>query len=267
MARHRQLEGASSVEEGAQAQLVEHLLVECLGEREMERRRIRSGNAYHFQRDERDVMFVSLVAAAGEGRRIGAMTKEADRQRMNVAASRARDQMWCIRSLSPDELHPDDVRARFIRHCQSPKRLDEAMGSLADRCDSDFEREVLSHLLARGFRVNVQHRVGRFRIDLVVEDEGRRLAVELDGDAFHGPERWRDDRNRQSILERLGWRFYRIRGSAYYREPDAALAGLWERLESAGIRPATDDPPPGVLVPHRHLHLAKRPGTAVPTMR
>jgi very-short-patch-repair endonuclease len=232
----------------AQAQLIQGKLIDRLGEQEVERRRIRCGNAYHFQGDERHIMFISLVVAAGEGRRVGALTKEADRQRINVAASRAQDQLWCVRSISAEELHPDDVRGRLIRYCQNPARVDDAAGGVEDRFDSDFERDVYRHLIARGYRVKVQHRVGRFRIDLVVQGQRGRLAVELDGDAYHGPDRWEADRNRQAILERLGWTFHRIRGSAYYRHPDAALASLWDRLESLGIRPAgePDPPPPAV---------------------
>ena len=228
----------------AQAQLIQGKLINRLGEQEVERRQIRCGNAYHFQGDERHIMFVSLVVAAGEGRRLGALTKEADRQRINVAASRAQDQMWCIRSISADELHPDDVRGRFIRYCQNPAQVDEAVGEVEDRFDSDFERDVYRHLIARGYQVKVQHRVGRFRIDLVVQGKRGRLAVELDGDAYHGPDRWEADRNRQAILERLGWTFHRIRGSAYYRHTDAALASLWDRLESLGIRPVGEPDPP-----------------------
>jgi very-short-patch-repair endonuclease len=87
--------------------------------------------------------------------------------------------------------------------------------------------------------------VGRYRIDQVIEGAGagrRRLALELDGDAYHGPDRFEADRNRQAILERLGWTFHRIRGSAYYRDPDEALGSLWERLEALGIRPADEEP-------------------------
>ena len=242
--------GVISLLGDAQAQLIQGMLIDRLGEQEVERRRIRCGNAYHFQGDERHVMFLSLVVAAGEGRRIGAMTKEADRQRINVAASRAQDQMWCVRSISPDELHPDDVRGRFIRYCQNPARVDDATGEVEDHFDSDFERDVYRHLVMRGYRVKVQHRVGRFRIDLVIEGRRARLAVELDGDAYHGPDRWEADRNRQAILERLGWTFHRIRGSAYYRDPDAALAGLWDRLDTLGILPA--DEPDSVPAPgHR----------------
>ena len=221
-----------------QAELIERKLIARVGEKEMERRRIRCGNAYHFQGDERSVMFLSLIVAADEGRRIGAMTKESDRQRLNVAASRAQDQLWCVRSVSLDELHPDDVRSQLIRYCQNPERVDRASAEAS--FDSDFERDVFRHITSRGYRVRTQYRVGRYRIDLVVEGVGGRLAIELDGDAYHGPERWESDRQRQTILERLGWTFYRIRGSAYYRDPDAALTGLWDRLESLGIRPASD---------------------------
>lgn len=229
--------GVISMLADAQAELIERRLIERLGEKEVERRQIRCGNAYHFQGDERDVMFVSLVVAAGEGRRIGAMTREPDRQRMNVAASRARDQLWCVRSVALEDLHPDDVRNQFIRHCQNPALAGQAEAEAT--FDSDFERDVFRRITARGYRVKTQHRVGRFRIDLVVEGHRGRLAVELDGDAYHGPDRWEADRQRQAILERLGWTFHRIRGSAFYRDPDAALSGLWDHLEALGIQPAS----------------------------
>jgi very-short-patch-repair endonuclease len=229
--------GVISLLGDAQAALIEGRLVSRLGEKEMERREIRCGNAYHFQGDERDVMFLSMVVAAGEGRRIGALTKEADRQRVNVAASRARDQMWCVRSVALDELHPDDVRGLLIRHCQSPSRVSASVDAAAASFDSDFERDVYRQIVARGYRVKTQYKVGRYRIDQVISGDRARLAVELDGDAYHGPDRFEADRNRQAILERLGWTFHRIRGSAYYRNPEEALSSLWEHLEALGIRP------------------------------
>jgi hypothetical protein len=42
---------------------------------------------------------------------------------------------------------------------------------------------------------------------------------------------------RQTILERLGWRFIRIRGSEYYRNPDAAMKRVLEELTVFGIEP------------------------------
>src|SRR6202042_753005 len=106
---------------------------------------------------------------------------------------------------------------------------------------------VFGKIVARGYLVKTQYRVGRYRIDLVVEGQRSRLALELDGDAYHGPDRAESDQQRQAILERLGWTFHRIRGSAYYRDPDAALSGLWDHLENLGIQPAIAGDLPGVV--------------------
>lgn len=46
-----------------------------------------------------------------------------------------------------------------------------------------------------------QFRIGGYRIDFVLPaPDGRRLAVECDGDAYHGPDEWAGDMRRQAIL-------------------------------------------------------------------
>ena len=58
-----------------QARYVERLLLERIGPDEMLRRRIKCGDAYAFQGDERDVMFLSMVAApTDKGNRLPALT-------------------------------------------------------------------------------------------------------------------------------------------------------------------------------------------------
>jgi very-short-patch-repair endonuclease len=91
-------------------------------------------------------------------------------------------------------------------------------------------------ITARGYRkLSVQHPVGQYRIGIVVEGPHSRLAVACDGDRWQGPDVWHEDRARQQVLERAGWTFERIRCSAFYRNPDAALAPLWQRLDGLGI--------------------------------
>ena len=46
----------------AQARVIEDFLLEHLGVEEIERRRLVCGNSYSFQGDERDIMFLSMVA-------------------------------------------------------------------------------------------------------------------------------------------------------------------------------------------------------------
>ena len=49
-------------------------------------------------------------------------------------------------------------------------------------------------------------KVGEYRIDMVVEGHNdTRLAIECDGDRYHGADRWEADIHRQRILERVGW--------------------------------------------------------------
>ncbi len=91
--------------------------------------------------------------------------------------------------------------------------MNETSKTLLEQCDSDFEREVLKRLLELGYRVTPQVKVGPFSIDMVVEgDADRRLAIELDGDKYHTPERWagrfgssaRNGTRRLEILALLG---------------------------------------------------------------
>jgi len=46
---------------------------------------------------------------------------------------------------------------------------------------------------------------------------------------------------RQALLERLGWTFARIRGSAFYRDADAAMQPVFARLQEIGIVPIAAD--------------------------
>jgi very-short-patch-repair endonuclease len=95
----------------------------------------------------------------------------------------------------------------------------------------------MKRLLAAGYRVSPQWRVGAFRIDLVVEGEGRRLAIECDGDRYHPLEKLSEDMDRQSVLERMGWIFTRIRGTEFFRNPERAMKAVFEKLQSLEIFP------------------------------
>jgi very-short-patch-repair endonuclease len=216
-------------------------LREAIGEDEIQARRLRVGDAYTFQGDERDVVLVSMVVSANDGR-LAAFTKREYHRRINVAASRARDQLWIYHSVQPGSLLPDDARRLLLTYAQNVTVAAVAFDDLEARCDSDFERAVLRALLARGFRPVPQFRIGGYRIDFVLSaPDGRRLAIECDGDAYHGPEQWQSDIRRQAVLERVGnCIFVRIRGSIFAREPEAALRPVWQRIGELAIAPVPD---------------------------
>ncbi|MEH0823175.1 MULTISPECIES: AAA domain-containing protein [unclassified Micromonospora] len=211
-------------------------LREEIGEEEMERRRLRVGDSYTFQGDERDIVLVSMVVEPHSGS-VSPFTKRDHHRRVNVAASRARDQLWVFHSVQPTDLREDDARGLLLTYCQNANAVEEAYDDLERRCESDFEREVLRRILRRGYRPLAQFRIGGYRIDFVLPaPDGRRLAIECDGDAYHGPDQWESDMRRQAVLERVGnCVFVRIRGSVFSRDPEAALEPLWQRIDELGI--------------------------------
>ncbi len=200
--------------------------------------RVLCGNAAQFQGDERDIVFISLVDTAERGM-LSRRDQELFKQRFNVAASRARDQMWIVHSLSPhNDLKADDLRRQLIEHAEDPARLMRALEEKDKRTQSNFEREVMKHLTAAGYRVTPHWRIGTFRIDLVVEGDGKRLAIECDGDRYQPLEKLPEDMDRQSVLERMGWIFTRIRSSEFLRNPTRAMKPVFEKLEVLEIPPA-----------------------------
>ena len=105
----------------AQSKLIWDKLYDRLGPEVMRQRRLRSGEPANFQGDERDVIIISTVVAvdpAMPSSRVAAMTGNAAMRRINVAASRARQQMWVVHSVDPGRFPDGDLRGALIRHCR-----------------------------------------------------------------------------------------------------------------------------------------------------
>jgi very-short-patch-repair endonuclease len=218
-----------------QAKFIYNLVVSRMDLTELERRKFACGDAYVFQGSERDIMFLSMVADAA---RHHALSGQIYEQRFNVAASRARDRMYLVRSVKLEELSLKDIRRTLVEHFSIPLDGGEEEKSLIDLCESGFERDVYSSLVDLGYRVTPQVKVGAYRIDLVVEGANdTRLAIECDGDEFHGPDRWPADMQRQRILERAGWVFWRCFASTWTLRKDEVLIELKARLSAMGIEP------------------------------
>jgi very-short-patch-repair endonuclease len=185
------------------------------------------------------VMFLSMVCAPNE---VGApLSRETFAQRFNVAASRARDRMYLVRSVEAHHLAEGDrLRRGLLAHFAAPFAGQAPEASDArEACESPLERDVYDWLVAHGYRVKPQVRVGTYRIDLVVEgDNDARLAIECDGDKYHGADKWTADVRRQRVLERAGWSFWRCFASTFVRRRDVALEDLANALAARGIQPS-----------------------------
>ena len=238
--------GVITLQGTGQARLLTTMIEDSFEQAEIERHELRVGVPADFQGDERDVVLLSMIVANPSVAR----TSRDDQRRYNVAASRAKDQMWLFVSLDPTRLKEDDLRNSLLRYMQSPPpALPVLTSDLAEvrpgvrhhPFDSLFEQRVFLRIRERGFLVLPQFPAGGRKIDLVVVGASGRLAVECDGTYWHSSqERQREDLRRERELVRVGWKFWRVRESSFNLDPDAALEPLWERLAELGIEPVDE---------------------------
>lgn len=232
-----------------QAKLIEHKLLDVVSPEDWAARELRCGDATAFQGSERDVMFLSMVKAPDADKRLSALTAAQYVQRFNVAASRAKDQMWVYHSMPREALtNAEDMRYQLLDYCYGvANRTSAGPGELPSAVpedvrvspfDSLFEQRVFNRVVDRGYTVMPQFEAMGYMIDLVITGAKGRLAIECDGDFWHGPDKYDDDMARQRELERCGWEFFRIRESMFYADMPGTLKALWDTLDELDIRTA-----------------------------
>lgn len=207
---------------------------------EWNQRQVVVGNAASFQGDERDVMFLSMVDDDESANR--SRTKLDLRRRYNVAASRAKDQLWVVNSLDytklkhGENLEDEDVRFGLLEYAENYQEHRARFLEAEVKAESPFEAEVAKYLLAKGYYIQQQYEAGPYRIDIVVSYENKQIAIECDGERFHsGAAKIEEDMERQCILQRIGWKFIRIRGGMYYRDKDGTMEDVIKKLTTYGI--------------------------------
>lgn len=248
---------------GAQVNRIRRLLVENFDPREIERRRIHCGIPAEFQGDERDVVILSLVDSAAPGLPLRKETDGADgmmKKRWNVAVSRARDQLWLVHSFDPAaQLKPDDLRRSLFDWADGVMSGTIGAAEPFDLPDPEFTGQVLRALRKRGYRVEAGHDAGAWRLDMVVRARGRAAAIECDGSGREDEDAIRRDMERQTVLERAGWKFVRVRSADWFRRPEKTLERVCEALAALGIAPELEDcaPQTDLLLAHVRANVER----------
>lgn len=210
-------------------------------------------NLESVQGDERDIIILSLTYGPTEpgGRTMsmnfGPLNKQGGERRLNVAVTRATTEVLVFSSFDSSMVDLSRTQATAVEHLKNYLEFAER-GPIAlaefstanygvDQFDSDFEQAVAMTLREKGWKVQTQVGVSKFRVDLGVvhpDKLGEYLAgIECDGATYHGSPSARDrDRVRQAILENLGWQIVRLWSTDYFQEPDYAMKKLHERLEA-----------------------------------
>lgn len=204
-------------------------------------------NLESVQGDERDLIYFSITfgkdAAGKLSMNFGPMNQAGGTRRLNVAVTRAKEEMHVFASLKPEQIDLSRTAAEGIRDLKhfleyaqrGVSALTEAVGAPGGFFDSPFEQAVAERLHAKGWVTHSQVGVSGFRIDLgVINPDAPGLylsAVECDGASYHSSATARDrDFLREQVLRGLGWEVIRIWSTDWWIDSESALKHVDEQL-------------------------------------
>jgi very-short-patch-repair endonuclease len=202
-------------------------------------------NLESVQGDERDIIVLSVGYGKDKNgnffNRFGPINGANGYRRLNVAVTRAKEKLICVSSFKSTEMKAVETSRgakmlqKYLEYAEhGVKTLDAgrlvAAGEEPEP-DSPFETEVKRTLEERGYEVKKQVGVSGFRIDLAIINPKTGtdyiLGVECDGASYHSSYSARvNDRLRQDILERLGWKIYRIWSQHWITHKEAIIDDL-----------------------------------------
>lgn len=190
------------------------------------------------QGDERDTIIFSVAYGKDEQDKLllnfGPINRVGGERRLNVAVTRAKYNVQLVSSMHYGDIdlsRTNSLGAKLLReYLDYAENGETAFGRTAnsnpfEQYDSEFEQEVCEFLRTNGYQVDMQVGRSAFKVDLGVKRSATSdyvLAVECDGEVYHSSKNARDrDRLRQEILEIMGWRFYRIWSTDWFRNKES----------------------------------------------
>jgi superfamily I DNA and/or RNA helicase/very-short-patch-repair endonuclease len=204
-------------------------------------------NLENVQGDERDVIFISVTygpdVQGNHFQRFSGVNTTSGQRRLNVLITRAKKRTVLFSSLDPDMIRaeantPWGVRA-LKGYLNFAKNGISARPEISPGAESSNEHEaaVGAVLKAEGYEVVPQVGVSGYFIDLAVRHPKKPgaflLGVEFDGKSYHSGRSARDrDRLREMTLVNQGWKIHRIWSTDWFKNRNAEIARLLQRVRS-----------------------------------
>jgi len=205
-------------------------------------------NLESVQGDERDIIYFSITygpdLAGVSTVNFGPLNKDGGERRLNVAITRARQELRVFSSLKADQINLARTQATGVRDLKyfldfadrGAVALAEEVRPSQGSFESPFEEAIAAALVRKGWAVSTQVGVSAYRIDLAVihpDVPGSFLAgIECDGATYHRSATARDrDKLREQVLRRLGWEILRVWSTDWWIDPVGTLEKLHQSLQ------------------------------------
>lgn len=228
-------------------------------------------NLETIQGDERDVVILSVGYGPDAGgalpRNLGPLSQRGGERRLNVAITRAREQLVVFSSFAPEDLVPappggapqaagavgQGVQDLAALLAFARDRGGAARPAAAEAAPpaSPITAAIGQALAERGWTVRHQVGCGAYKVDLAIVDPNDPdryvLAIEHDGAAYASAAAARDrDRLRPQLLGQLGWRVHRIWSLDWWADPEREVQrahGAIVAAVASGRRRTASGPP------------------------
>ncbi|MBO7721083.1 MAG: DUF4011 domain-containing protein [Kiritimatiellae bacterium] len=178
-------------------------------------------NLENVQGDERDVIIFSMTYAPDDKGRFamsfGPVNRTGGERRLNVAVTRAREQVILFSSVRSGDIHADRVNSDGVKHLKALLEYAETGHLEGDAEKRAAKPEVIVKLICEcldrhGLRYDLD--VGRtsLPVDVAVLDSSGRyvLGIECDGPRYASQLTVRDrDVLRPQVLQNFGWKMHR----------------------------------------------------------
>lgn len=214
-------------------------------------------NLENVQGDERDVILFSVGYGPDKKGNVsmnfGPLNNAGGERRLNVAVSRARQEMMVFSTMRSSHIDLRRSKARgveglkhFLEYAEQ-QVLAENIQSTASRPDTPLARQIADAIAEKGYVVNVNVGRSHFKVDVAVSrqesPDAYVLGILLDGESYRDTQTTRDREIVQpSVLEGLGWRVMRIWSVDWLNNPQRVIDRVMEQLQAAPVKQETATP-------------------------
>ncbi|MGX1099892.1 DUF3320 domain-containing protein [Amorphus sp. MBR-141] len=206
-------------------------------------------NLENVQGDERDVILFSITFCKDHAGKLsvsfGAINHDGGERRLNVAVTRARQELVVFAGITADQIDLSRTKATGVHHLKTfldyaergPVALPAQDAGSQGELESPFEEAIAEALRNRGWHLVPQVGVSGFRVDIGVKHPDRAGAflagVECDGATYHRSATARDrDKVREQVLRGLGWNILRVWSTDWWFDSAGAATRLHDALEA-----------------------------------
>lgn len=214
-------------------------------------------NLENVQGDERDVILFSVGYGPDKKGNVsmnfGPLNNAGGERRLNVAVSRARQEMMVFSTMRSSHIDLRRSKARgveglkhFLEYAEQ-QVLAENIQSTASRPDTPLARQIADAIAEKGYVVNVNVGRSHFKVDVAVSrqesPDAYVLGILLDGESYRDTQTTRDREIVQpSVLEGLGWRVMRVWSVDWLNNPQRVIDRVMEQLQAAPVKQETAPP-------------------------